>query len=135
MAAGSIITPMEKKAKLQIDNHYVSKIISDLSRAINDELEKTVQRSGKNMVIYTIPEFTLYGVSKADGQRIIHSKIISDIEDAGYNVKICVDQGKHPLLIIEWESILDEEKAKRMTDYILQHKISGKELAELRSKS
>lgn len=118
-ARSETIVPHSSKLKKE------SPLMGFVYRVLNQELIKvsaaieTAHRNNKDNVTikltfnFNCPDY----VNNADVQKNVFFKVITDLEQKGYGVKLKVTS-KEALLYVTWKVHIDQEKIERMEDKI-----------------
>lgn len=86
--------------------------------SIDDRLEKTPPRWGRNVVKYDLPTtFPFASMDRSDCQRIVYAAIITSLRDRGFDVGIVLD-GVKARIIVAWDVSLTEIEIARFTETI-----------------
>ncbi len=115
--------------KLKINEKEVSILVKDQLTQITALIVNHPQKLGINYVIYDLPRHNFTGASLADSQRMIAAKLIKEIKEKNYKVRIILDNS-NPKLLIKWTTAINRDDIDIMNAYIKENKIDSAEIEE-----
>jgi hypothetical protein len=98
----------------------VNLIVKEQLMVINNKIRAKDKTWGINSIVHSLPvDFGLPGLSKADAQTLIYSRILAEALKAGYKTEIDINARKNRTsLAIYWESDITEKAKEAMIGLI-----------------
>lgn len=110
----------------------VDAIVREQLQIIDDKLLHADRSWGRNVVTVELPtSFSIHGLGRQDGQRIIYSSVIRSLANREFDVRIQMDKAR-TTLYIAWDADLNREEVSAMNKLIRDHRIQAEELAGFR---
>lgn len=107
----TIIIPVQRLEKKSLRKFDMVQMAREQCIGINGLISET-NKLNKNKCVYKLPkDFKIPNVSIEDQQTFIYSELIEKLQDAGYTVKIDIDNPAETDLYISWAK--SEEDAER----------------------
>jgi len=122
------LTPSNQISKWKISEKDIILVIKDQLAQINSQIITHPQQLGVNYIIYNLSNHIFNGMSLIDSQRLLAVRLMKEIEDKGYGVRILLD--KEPKLVIKWFTIINKDDIDIMNDHIKTKRINEAELNE-----
>jgi hypothetical protein len=122
------LTPSNQISKWKISEKDIILVIKDQLAQINSQIITHPQQLGINYIIYNLSNHIFNGMSLIDSQRLLAVRLMKEIEDKGYGVRILLD--KEPKLVIKWFTIINKDDIDIMNDHIKTKRINESELNE-----
>lgn len=122
------LTPSNQISKWKISEKDIILVIKDQLAQINSQIITHPQQLGINYIIYNLSNHIFNGMSLIDSQRLLAVRLMKEIEDKGYGVRILLE--KEPKLVIKWFTIINKDDIDIMNDHIKTKRINESELNE-----
>jgi hypothetical protein len=99
-------------------------LVREHLQIIDDKLLRADRVWGRNVIQYELPlHFSIPGLEKRDGQRIIYSAILCSLKERGFDVRISMTP-QRTIIFIAWVTDLDARDIVAMNNLLQRHSIA-----------
>ena len=99
--------------------------IKTILKTMKSEVIEASKNGSTNVIVSVPTNFNIINMSNQTAQTIIYHRLITELEDKGFNVKISLNDAA-VTYCIRWDIQKDDKDLKNMRDTIASHVVSDK---------
>jgi hypothetical protein len=106
-------------------------IVREQLQMVDDRIRGSDRKMGENIIIVDLPEdFGIPGLEKREQQRFVYSKLVQNLKQRDWNVRIFLQAGEPARLYIKYVIEFNKKEISAMTDVLKEAQITSAEIEE-----